>query len=515
MLLVDSLRKRYFFKVFASTILVGVAVISQSIIPRGLGALAYGNFNFLTDFFAQVLGFLSMGSSIAFYTKLSKRHNDTKMVIFYLSFIVLATAFVLLGVGLVGGLGWSRYLWPGQRLGFVTMAVVFAGMTWLVSSMSDMIDAYGLSVQGEIAKIIQRILGLGLILALFWLGAIYMRNIFIYQYVLMLVMILFIFHVIRKNGFNIKFSRISQKDVQSYGHEFYTYSQPLFLYSLVSLLICIFDRWFLQWCNGGVEQGFYSLAFKIGAVCFILSSSMTQLITREFSIAYHQQDMLRMTQIFRRHIPLLYALTAVLCCFVVANADKVTLIMGGRGFKGAILPVAIMAFYPIHQTYGQLSNAVFFATDQTRLYRNVGIVAMLIGIPVTYFLLASQAHYGLGMGSVGLALKMVVAQVLWNNVLLYFNSKFLNFSFGWYVKHQLVSVLVFIIVAFFTTWVVDHCFYGKDVLFRFFFAGFGYLLLTVAVVYLFPALLGLEHDDVSAVLCKLKKTFIITKQETM
>lgn len=499
----DSLRKRYFFKVFASVISSGIAAIVQSIIPRGLGALAYGNFNFLTDFFSQTLGFLSMGTTIAFYTKLSKRQNESKIVIFYLSFILLATIFVLLGVGLTGGFGWSRNFWPGQSLGFVVMAVVFAGMFWLVSSMNDMLDAYGLTVHGEVMKIVQRLLGLGLILVLLWMGLICMRNIFIYQYILMLVMILFVLYIMRRNGFEIKSVFISGKDTQAYVHEFYIYSQPLFLFSLISLVVGIFDRWFLQWCNGGVEQGFYSIAFKIGAVCFILSTSMTQLITREFSIAYHKRDFQLMAKLFRRHVPLLYALTAVICCFVVVNADKVSLIMGGKEFKSALLTVAIMAFYPIHQTYGQLSNAVFYATDQTRLFRNVGVVGMLVGVPVTYFLLASHTHFGLGMGAAGLALKVVLFNILVNNVLLYFNSKFLNISFTWYLKHQLVSVLVFLMIAFLPTWAVDHYFNVKDVLLRFLIAGSGYLLLTGAAVYLFPSLLGLGHADISAVLRRI------------
>lgn len=503
MLLVDSLRKRYFFKVFANVVSAGTVGIVQSIIPRGLGALAYGNFNFLTDFFTQVLGFMNMGTSIAFFTKLSKRQNETKIPIFYLSYIVLATVFVLLGVGLVSGFGWSGHLWPGQPIGLVGMAVVFAGMTWFVSSMSDMMDAYGLTVYGEMVKVIQRLLSLGLILALFWMGWIYMQNIFIYQYASMLTIILFLLYVMRKNGFNFKSSRISRKDVQAYGHEFYTYSHPLLLFSVVSLVLGVFDRWLLQWCSGGVEQGYYSLAFKIGAVCFLLSSSMTQLITREFSIAYHQQDIKRMAQIFRRHIPLLYALTAIFCCFAVANADKIVLIVGGRGFKGALLPVAIMALYPIHQTYGQLSCAVLYATDQTRLYRNVGVISMLIGVPVTYFLLASPEYLGFSLGAVGLALKVVLFNIIGNNVLLYFNSKFLNIPFGWYVRHQLVSVLVFMVIAFLITGGIDYYLNGKDVLVRFLAAGSGYLLLTGAAVYLFPALLGLGHGDISVVLQRI------------
>jgi len=492
----DSFRKRYFFKVFSSVFSAATSVVVQSIIPRGLGALAYGNFNFLTDFFTQVLGFLNMGTSTAFYTKLSKRPDESPLVLFYLSYIILATMLVLLGVWIAGGLGWSQKLWPGQGMEFVFMAVIFAGMMWLQSSTNDMIDAYGLTVKGEIVKIIQRVLGLGLILLLFWKSCIYMRNIFIYQYVLMLTMIVLFFYLMRKNGFEVQPSRIKGKGAAAYGREFYRYSQPLFLYALGGLVVGIFDRWFLQWCNGGVQQGFYSLAFKIGAVCFLLSSSMTQLITREFSIAHHKQDYQLMAQLFRRHIPLLYALTAIMCCFVAANADKATLIMGGKEFKGALLPVAIMALYPMHQTYGQLSGAVFYATDQVRLYRNIGLIVMFLELPCTYFLLASPVHFGLGLGATGLAVKVVAANILSVNVLLYFNTKFLKLPFFWYVIHQLINVIVFLGLALFVRICLDHLFLGKNVLFHFLGDGFVYLLMVAAVVYIAPGLLGLHRQDI-------------------
>jgi len=460
---VASLKKRYLYKVFSNVASVATGAVTQAIIPRALGPAQYGNFNFLTDFFIQLLGFMNMGTSIGFYTKLSKRPQESKMVLFYLGYIILATIVVLLGVEIVGGFGWTQKLWPGQQLTFVLMAVFFAAMTWLLASMNDMIDAYGLTVKGEIAKIIQRVLSLGLIFLLFWEGWIYMKSVFIYQYISMLILILFFFYVMRKKGFEVKPVSFSGKEMLSYGNEFYAYSQPLFLFSLVGLIVGIFDRWFLQWCNGGVEQGFYSLGYKIGGICFILSASMAQLITREFSIAHHKQDYQLMAQLFRRHIPLLYALTAIMCCFVVANADKAALIMGGKGFKGALLPVAIMALYPMHQTYGQLSGAVFYATDQIRLYRNIGMIVMFLGVPVSYILLASPEHLGLAMGATGLAIKMVVINILAVNVMLYYNARFLKLSFGWYLMHQLVSAIVFLGLAFFITIGMDHLFTERGV----------------------------------------------------
>ena len=104
--------------------------------------------------------------------------------------------------------------------------------------------------------------------------------------------------------------------------------------------------------------------------------------------------------------------------------------MGGESFKGAaVIPIALMSLYPIHQTYGQLNSAVYFATGRTKLYRNIGLVIKIFGLFVVYLFLAPKAQLGLNMGSTGLALKMVIVQLVGQNILLWFNTGFLKISF--------------------------------------------------------------------------------------
>ncbi|MCX5681139.1 MAG: hypothetical protein NT079_02500, partial [Candidatus Omnitrophica bacterium] len=89
--------------------------------------------------------------------------------------------------------------------------------------------------------------------------------------------------------------------------------------------------------------------------------------------------------------------------------------------------------------------------------------------------------------------------IIVNNVLLYFNTKFLRLSFGWYVRHQIVSVLAFLCVAWGVTFGIDHWFVGVGILVRFLGAGLGYLVAIVGGVYFFPGLLGLARQDVVVV----------------
>jgi len=500
----DTLKKRYIYKVIANVITGAAGVVTQALISRGLGVVQYGNFNFLTDFFAQFLAFLNAGTSTAFYTKLSKRPQESKLVVFYMAYIHVAAIAALLiagGIILAGGQTW---VWPGQQVEFVLLALLFAAVNWFYSSMNDMVDAYGLTVRAEKVKALQRLAGIVVMVGLFGLQWINMRTVFGFNYGILLISIGSFIYISAKHHHGFTLTRLTKTEIKGYLGEFYSYSKPMMVFSLFGLGIAIFDRWFLQVVGGGVQQGFYSLSFKISAICFLLTGAMTQLIMREFSVAHAKHDVPEMARLFRRHIPLLYGITAIISCFICVNADKVSIIIGGKEFKEALIPVALMALYPIHQTYGQLSSAVFFATDQTRLYCNVSAIALMIGVPLTYVLLAQPSHGGLGMGAIGLALKMVIANILTNNVLLYFNAKYLRVSFGWYLGHQIVSVLTFLLCAFIVTWGLDQFLSTGHILLRFLLAGVGYLVVTAAAVKIFPGLLGLRSADIDLVLAKVK-----------
>jgi len=268
------------------------------------------------------------------------------------------------------------------------------------------------------------------------------------------------------------------------------------------------DLWLLQVFSGSVEQGFYGLSYQIGAICFLFTSAMTPLITREFSIAYAKQDLTQMAYLFKRYIPLLYGIAAFLSCFIAIHAESVAYILGGAKFHDAALAIAIMSFYPIFQTYGQLSGSVFYATGQTGLYRNIGIIFLIIGLPVTYFLIAPAKMMGLNAGSTGLAAKMVLIQVVGINVGLYFISKFLKLSLWKYLAHQIVCVGCLLLLAFVSLKAVDYLHISLNIVMNFLLNGIIYSISVAGLTYFVPALFGLTRRDIRS-LCQLLSKFTV------
>lgn len=495
----DSLKKRYFYKLIANLIGFPLSLIAQAIIPRGLGAKSYGDFNFLTDFFKQVMDFLDAGTSFGFYTKLSQRVKDSGLVAFYFHYIGLASLATLTFVIIMQLGGIYPKIWPAQSLLFIYLASFLGILNWILQIINSMADAYGVTVDSEKVKIIQKFFGTIFLVVLFVLNRLNLVVFFGYNYlILFLLGGVFIWILYRHGHYIFRNLILPFKRIKEYSKEFYHYTSPLFIYTVFSLTTGLFDRWILQFYGGSIQQGFYSLSYQIGNLCFLFTSAMTPLLMREYSIAFGKNDLTQITYLFRRYIPLFYSVSSFFACFIATQASKVIYIFAGNEYEGAIIAMVIMAFYPIHLTYGQLSNSVFFATNQTRLYRNIGIIFMTVGSLFTYFMIAPNNRMGLNLGATGLALRMVLVQFLAVNVQLYFNARFLGFSFRRHLGHQAVCAGSLLLLALLSTFSVNKFFgvYAGNIIFSFILTGILYTLMTGILAYCVPVIFGIKRQDI-------------------
>lgn len=491
----DSLKKRYFYKLGTNLIGLPISIIIQSIIPRGLGPENYGNFSFLSNFFAQIVTFLDSGTSMAFYTKLSQRQNDQGLVKFYWQLVVIIIILLALFVMSIFILNKQEFLWPDQHIKFVWMGMFWGTMSWVSNILYKIIDAYGVTRQGEIVKILQKAFSLILISCLFLLNIFTLSIFFLYHYLLFIFLIIGFRIVLKKNGFKVFPSiKLNRQVIKGYSIEFYKYSAPLIFLAFFNLIAGIFGRWFLQKISGSTEQAYFGLSYQIGIICFVFTSAMTPLIIREFSIAFHKKEFVRMKELFLKYIPLLYSFAAFISVFLSINAEKVVFIMGGDKFENAMMPITIMVLYPIHQTYGQLSGSVFLATGKTKLFRNIGIFASLIGITFTYYLLAPAHMFGLNLGATGLAIKMVIIQFIAVNIQLWYNCRFLKMSFMKLLGNQILIIIVFSIVGFISKYLVYQIFGG--ILISFIMTGVIYCSISALIVYAFPKLFSLSRKEI-------------------
>lgn len=483
---------QYFAKIATNLITLVAAATALTVVPRALGPAEYGLYEYLTNLFLQFKAFFDFGTSSSFYTLLSQRSDEAGLIKFYKKFLFI-NSLILLGCALILlYTPFGKFFSMANGSSLVIFASLYAiAILWL-DNIRKIIDAKNLTVGGELYYGAVKSFSIIILLALYYFSILTILSYLLFQIVVVMLIIFFLMYFLRlKNAGKNKFE--PSKTDRAYFREFWTLSHPLVVYTLMAALTGLADRWILQKYAGSIEQGFFGLANQISVVCFLLSASMVQIFSRELSQAWHIHDIPKMADLFRKIVPSLYTATACLSIFVAFYSADLIKLIGGMGWKDGAVALAIMAIYPMHQTYGQLSGSIFFSTGQTGLYRDISIIGMLVGLPVVVWFLSPISDGGLGMGAVGLALKVVLIQALFVNIGLWFNCRLLSIDFVKLILHQIYVPFV----LFFLLWTLDGAinYFGFSTILKIVLVGCAYFSLICLIIFLTPRFAGLSNSD--------------------
>lgn len=504
-----TLARRYAFKLLANLASVPVYLVMEAILPRALGPQMYGNYSFATNLFQQLTGFLDMGTSTCFYNALSRRQHEMGLIAFYVRvalavLVVCLLAALILQLPLVG-----HVLLPGVPLWLAPLAALWAFLTWWGRVLRSMNDALGATVSSELVRTVLSLLSLGVLMGLFGMGWLHMGTLFGQQYLMLGATALGYWLVTQRSLQEAQLTwqfRLEQGAWRTYGREFFNYSHPLFVQALLSFGMLTTERWLLQWFDGSAQQGFFALSQKVSMACFLFVSAMTPLVMRELSIAWGQGDKASMGRLLTRFAPMLYVIAAYFSCFTLAEGPALVALFGGQDFTAAILPVQIMALYPLHQAYGQLAGSVFHATGRTKVLRNMAALECLYGLGTAWLLLAPSHWGGLGLGAVGLAIKTVGVQIVTVNVYLWLASRCIPLNFWRNVGHQLWSLGLLLALAFgcrqaTLSWGIGDL----DGLARFLISGILYTAGVGLLCLALPAVLGMTRQELRELYRRFRK----------
>lgn len=442
----DSLKKRYITKLLSGFIAGVINILLISIVPKALGPIAFGNFSYLQQFFSQVLAFFDGGTSVAFFTKLSANNNRKELIVFYFIYSLLLLFLLYFFVRGVKFFNYTEVLFPSIPHEYIIYGLWFGFFTWISQVYIKISDSYALTVSVELIKIAHKLLSLMLLFFIIFMLDFDLVLYFYFNYISLLSFLMVITFLFFKKGILSKGIMYAYFPFRKLTVEFFEFSSPIFVFNIIAIAIGLFDIWLLQTMSGSVETGFYGLAYSVAAMCFLFTGAMTPIIAREFSKSYAIQDFEKIRELFKRYIPMLYSVAAYFSIFISFESEYIIGVFAGETFKGAYLVLVVISFYPIHQTYGQLSGSLFFSMGKTRLYRNIGIVSSIIGLIYSLIFI-----YFLEWGAVGFAWKVVLIQIISVNIQLYFNTKSLKLRVLPFLIHQLTSVLFFILMAYLST----------------------------------------------------------------
>jgi O-antigen/teichoic acid export membrane protein len=448
---VDSLRRRYIAKLSTNVFNLGLAFVVMAIVPRALGPADMGRVEFITTCMAAVFNLVSFSLPAAYFawlaqTEASQERGATIIVLGISSFLFAGVA---LTAGFLHFAGLGPYLWPDISGSILLHGICFAGLTFLLLVPTSLADARAYTVPLEIGRISISLVRTVVLAAVFYFAALNIHSYFVIQNVFLLIFILGLgLWLFRRRSGAIQ-TTFSREDRQVFSAFCWKYIKPLIPYTMISLGYTYADRWLLQLAGGAAEQGFYGFSYRFASVAFIFTSAMTPVIMRDFGVAWASKDFPRLRSLMGR-ARLLVAVAAMIAAFLCCNARAIVLLFGGPSFKYAIIPFSLMALYPIHQTFGQLTGGFLYAVSRTDIISIAGGLTMVLSIPITYFLVAtpSMPIPGLALGAIGFSAKMVALQVIHVNIYLYIVTRILRESYRPWLAFQFKIIGVTFLPAF-------------------------------------------------------------------
>jgi len=487
-----SIQKRFSFS-FLSNVVKGVALfLTSALIARGLQPEMYGTYAFLLTVAVSVCSLLDMGVSKAFYTFISKKAQSKSFFMYYFLWMLVQFLVAVSCIYVIIPDSLISIVWKGNSkelaaLSFI--AVFFQVNVWQVISYVG--ESFRKTYRVQSLSVAIAVIHLILIFIVYWLDVMQLKIIY-YLIIVEFILAIGVSYIILK----VNFSSLITTPEECF-RQYWVYCKPLIPYVWLGVLSEFADAWLLQHYGGSIEQAYYSVAVQFSLVSLMATTSILKILWKEVAEANENGDKQKIYQVYDKATHILFVFSAVVSGFLIPWANEILTLLFGSAYVGGVVVMSIMLLYPIHQSLGQIVGVMFMALEMTKVYVIINSVILISGIITAYFILAPSDAIvpGFGLASNGLALKMVLLQIIGVNLSMWWLKK--NNKLPHNLLFQFLSMSLFLILGYLVYLLINSVFLiGFAIIFQMLIALIIYCLIAFILVYFLSSkLLKMEKDD--------------------
>lgn len=439
----SSVRVRFLYSVGANALRALLSLLTGLLVARALNPEQYGDLMYLLGSFVAIRSLLDLGTSNAFYTFLSQRARGRTFCLLYFGWLLLQFAASVLFVAAVFPESMIDRIWLGHSREVVLLALVASFMQQQVWTTIVQL--------GESARLTVRVqtLGVGIIfghlvlmITLQSIGALSVEAVLAAISIENAIALFVAPRLLR--------TRSARELVdQPFGQilsEYWRFCRPLIVIALTSFVYDFADKWLLQRFGGAGQQGFFQIAAQLATVSLLATSSILSIFWKEIAEASARHDVARLARLYRKVSRGLFALAAMVSCFLIPWSQTLVGVLLGDAYIATWPVLALMLLYPIHQSLGQVNAAMFMACERTKDYMWIAVAGQLLSLPVSFLMLAPAEYSGLDAGAYGLALKLVVMNVLLTNVQMWMIARFGRWKYEWF--YQVAGIAALLVLGY-------------------------------------------------------------------
>jgi O-antigen/teichoic acid export membrane protein len=490
-----------------------LGLLSGLIVARGLGPSGYGDLMFLIVTMTAVQIALQMGSSNAFYTFLSQSSRTLSFYLFYYAWLLIQLALSLLIVLIIISDEIVEDIWIGQTREIVAVTVVAVFMQRIVWPMVGQIgESSRQTAKVQILNTAAAVVYMAIVSILYLSNALSVEAILLTLIGQFTVATVLSYWVLKESDSPKEGKELS---IRLMAKAYWDYCKPLIVLSVAAFLYAFLDRWMLQKFSGSAEQAYFQVGFQISTISLLATTSILAIFWKEIAEAWGKNNQATVARMYRKVNRGRVILTAVITGLLLPWAEQIVLAALGDEYVRGWPVLALMLFYPIHQSMGQIGSSMLLATGNTYKHMLVSVATIMISIPVTYFVLApTDASFlpGLEMGALGIAIKMVVIGFVSVNIQAWVITRICGWRFDW--LFQAIGIPIMIGIGYLAGFLASHVIVVSEPGILTLIGSLGlssaiHFLLVGITIFNLPWLIGFEKDEVKYV---VRRALRILKQ---
>ena len=442
---IKTLNIQYLMKLISSLVSSISVYATVFYISHNFGPKIYGDYEFLNTIFQSIIQILDAGLSLAIYRKMSMTDYKKEYYRIFILWNILVPLLFFMGLYLFRDTDVAAKFFISNENFFIAFIAISNIFIWNVDNFKKTFDSIDETVKSEKINISIKLLSILSLIIIYFLNVKNIYIILLKDIILNLFFIILSIIIIRGLILQIKHKNIYKEIIS----EIIVYIKPLYVYAVIALGSGVIERMILQSGGGSIQQGFFSIALRIISIGSLLLAPMIPLIIREVSRDSQIDNLKNTREIYLKNLNIFFSISAFTCAYVSQNTYSILKIVGGEEYFGAAAVLCTLCFYQLHQCYGQINGTILLGVGKTKFYKNIGIFGVFLGVILTWVLVSNSGLFSYNLGAFGLALKMVVVQLIVVSIETYYISKLLKIKFNLIIRSQIIiTAFSFVLIYF-------------------------------------------------------------------
>ena len=462
----------------------------------------------------MIRGFTEPSAQQAFFTFSSQSVRSGPLSKLFALWSVAQFGLIVGVVLLSSVLGFTPWIWPGQSVAQILPITVLDWLFFLAITLRQLGDSKGLTARPQVISAAVSVMTAVALVLLAAVGRLTFATFVGLNLVSSATVCVVLGYWLLVRHSDLCWTGSMTSGARMHLRRWWQYARPLIALEYDLPLTGFLSMYLIQALYGSTEQGYFALASRWSTLVLVFTGAALTIVWREIAAAIAGGRRDRAAEVYLRFSRLLVFIAVTLSLWLSFGSHSLVLAVAGEQYRPAIPIVALMAFYPVAQTYGQLSGAALKAAEQTIDYRNWSMLLSIPDVLLTYVLVAPATALvpGLGLGAMGVALKMAVYPLVSVQLFEWLALRFFGVSYGAELSRKLWMVGILLLCAVLTLRMLPDAFerYADQTpAAAMLISSVAYFLLIGSLVLRWPRLAGIARADLEG-LRKMSASIFVT-----